>query len=243
VIKYYFYKKLKVPSSTIVFLIAAWTMLFYAAAVICFIFCVFFSPKAGYDIPVNTVLFLLAAILIVSYALVKRGNKAFLKILNFFAVLANKFLVKFFKQKPVTKERLHSFNLKLTETFSEMKSSKRDFFFAACAAMVYYLSDIVTVYFAFLVFGFHANIFLIIFAFTVSSILSYMTSIPYIPGVVESSLVMMFVKVGFPAHISLMAALLFRIFSYWFPMPIGLVSYLDFRRESANSGKNQENET
>jgi uncharacterized protein (TIRG00374 family) len=88
-----------------------------------------------------------------------------------------------------------------------------------------------------LVFGYHPNIFLIIFGFTVSSILSYLTSIPYIPGVVESSLVMIFVKLGFPAHISLMASLLFRIFSYWFPMPIGLVSYLDFKKDSADSGK------
>jgi len=49
--------------------------------------------------------------------------------------------------------------------------------------------------------------------------------IPGIPGVMEASLMMVFIKIGLPAHIVLFASLLFRIFSYWLPLPIGVFSY------------------
>jgi glycosyltransferase 2 family protein len=239
VIKYYFYKKLKVPSSAILFLITSWTLLFYFTALIFFVFSIFFIPKSESFIPINIILLIIAALIIFFYILLKKGNKLVSKLLNFFIITANKLFAKLFKRKPISKERLQDFNLKFGQTFSELKSSKKDFLFALCASFLYYLFDILTVYFAFLVFGFHPNIFLVIFGFTISSVLSYLTSIPYIPGVVESSLVMVFVKLGFPANVSILASFLFRLFSYWFPMPIGLISYLDFRRDSGKSGQKE----
>jgi uncharacterized protein (TIRG00374 family) len=236
VIKYYFYKKLKVPASAIIFLIAGWTLLYYFTALLFFVFAVFTIPKGQSFVPLNIILIIVALALVIFYILAKKANKILIRILNFFIITANKFLVKFLKKKPISKEKLHNFNSQLSETFSELRSSKSNFIFALCACFLYYLFDILTIYFAFLVFGFRPNISLVIFGFTLSSILSYVTSIPYIPGVVESSLVMVFVKLGFPANVSLLASLLFRLFSYWFPMPIGLVSYLDFKRESGKSG-------
>jgi uncharacterized protein (TIRG00374 family) len=239
VIKYYFYKKLKVPSSAILFLITSWTLLFYFMALLFFVFSVFFIPKSESLVPINALLVIIALAFVIFYILARKGNKIILHFLNFLIITINKLSVRFFKRKPVSSERLKSFNLKLSETFSKLKSSKKDFFFAICASFLYYLFDILTIYFSFLVFGFHPSISLVIFGFTISTVLSYLTSIPYIPGVVESSLVMVFVKLGFPAGTSLFASLLFRLFSYWLPMPVGLVSYLDFRRDS---GKNEQKE-
>jgi uncharacterized protein (TIRG00374 family) len=151
--------------------------------------------------------------------------------------LVNGFSVKFLKKEIISREKLRIFISNLKGTFFRLKSGKKDFFFALFSSFIFYLSDILTIYFAFVVFGFKPNIFLVIFGFTISFVLSFLTSIPYIPGIVESSLAVVFVNLGFPANVSILAALLFRLFSYWLPMPFGLTSYLDLRREYGKEEK------
>ena len=50
-IKYYFYKKLKVSSSAILFLITAWTLLFYFTAIAAFVISVIFHPERIVNYP------------------------------------------------------------------------------------------------------------------------------------------------------------------------------------------------
>lgn len=231
-IKYHFYKKLKVSSPAILFLITSWTMFFYLTAIIFFVISVFFIPQNSGLIPINFLFFGLALILAILYVLAKKGNKLFFSGLEIAIKIANKFSAKFLKKEITSRQKLQSFTLNLKQIFSELKAGKRDFFFAITASLLFYLSDILTVYFAFWVFGYTPSIFLVIFGFTISFILSFLTSIPYIPGIVESSFAVVFVKLGFPANVSILAALLFRLFSYWLPMPFGLASYLTLKREA-----------
>lgn len=146
----------------------------------------------------------------------------------------NNLSLRFRKKELVNRDKLKSLALKLQLTFSELNHAKKEGLIALAASIFYYWADILTLYFSFLVFGYHPNIFLIIFGFTISSILSVISAIPYVPGVVEGALAIVFVKLGFPANISLLAVILFRIFSYWLPMPLGIASYLDFRRGLKN---------
>jgi uncharacterized protein (TIRG00374 family) len=239
VIKYYFYKKLNVSSAAILFLITSWTMFFYFTALLFFVISIFFVPNNSSLISINLVLFFLVVIISALYFLIKKGNRFGFSFLNFLIKVINYFLTKFKIGKIISQEKLKIFVSNLRQTFTELKAAKKYFFLALFFSFLYYLFDILTIYFAFLVFGFTPSIFLVIFGFTISSVLSFLTTVPYIPGVVESSLALVFVRLGFPAHISLLAALLFRIFSYWLPMPIGIVSYFDFKRES---GKDQKKE-
>jgi uncharacterized protein (TIRG00374 family) len=232
VIKYHLYRKLNVPSSSILFIITSWTMFFYLAAALFFIVSIFFIPQSVTVVPLNVILLVLAAITIVFYILVRKGNKLMLYLLSGCGKIANKLSLKFRKKEFVSRERLSGFISNLEKTFLALRSSKKEFIFALGISFLYYFCDIMTIYFSFLVFGLHINIFVIIFGFTVSTVLSFMTAVPYLPGVVESSLALVFVKLGYPANISLLASLLFRIFSYWLPMPFGLASYFNFRKGS-----------
>lgn len=241
VIKYYFYRKLKVPASSILFLITSWTMFFYITAIGFFVVSIFFIPQNETLIPLNLAIFFVVIVTAGFYFFIRKGNKFFISLLHSIGMLANRFSLKFRKKELVSRERLHNSFANLELTFRELKSARKAVFYAIGASFLYYFFDILTIYVSFLVFGFRPNIFVIIFGFTVSSILAFVTAIPYVPGVIESSLALVFVQLGYPANISLLASLLFRIFSYWLPMPFGLVSYLDFRRGSRDPGNNSKN--
>jgi glycosyltransferase 2 family protein len=240
IIKYYFFKKLKVSVPAILFLITSWTMFFYLMALGFFVVSIFFIPQSETLLPLNVIFILLVLSMFAIYFLVKKGNRIMISFLDFLIKIGNKLSLKFRKKEFVPKSRMREFSLSWEKTFNALRASKKEFFFALGIAFLYYLFDILTIYFSFLVFGFRPGIFLVIFGFTISSFLSFLTAIPYVPGVMESSLAIVFVKLGFPANVSLLAALLFRIFSYWLPMPFGLASYLDFRRDSKKSGNFEE---
>ncbi|PIR01913.1 MAG: hypothetical protein COV63_02515 [Candidatus Nealsonbacteria bacterium CG11_big_fil_rev_8_21_14_0_20_37_68] len=56
--------------------------------------------------------------------------------------------------------------------------------------------------------------------------------IPGTPGVMEASLMVVFIKIGLPVHIVFFASLLFRIFTYWLPLPISVFSYWRLRKNN-----------
>jgi uncharacterized protein (TIRG00374 family) len=97
---------------------------------------------------------------------------------------------------------------------------------------LFYLANIATIYFSFVVFGVWPDPFVIIFGYTVAMILSIFSLMPETPGIMEASLILVFVNLGFPTHVALFASLLYRLFAYWLPLPLGIVSYFRLKKAS-----------
>jgi uncharacterized protein (TIRG00374 family) len=97
---------------------------------------------------------------------------------------------------------------------------------------MFYLANMATLYFAFWVFGSRPEITVLIFGYTVALVLSIFSLMPETPGVMEACLILVFVTLGFPSHIALFATLLYRLFAYWLPLPLGIVSYFRLKKAS-----------
>jgi len=95
---------------------------------------------------------------------------------------------------------------------------------------LFYLANIATLYFSFVVFGAWPDPFVIIFGYTVAIILSVFSLMPETPGIMEASLILIFGNLGFPLHIALFASLLYRVFAYWLPLPLGIASYFRLKK-------------
>lgn len=232
VVKYYLYRKLKVSTASIFFLMASWSIFWYISAALFFSISVFLIPQSDRYISLKIAFFAFIVLVFLVYWLLRRGNKILFSLFRILLHTVNAVSLKLRKKELVQREAIDNFINKLQITFAELRAAKKVGILAILAATLYYWADIITVYFSFWVFGYHPNIFLLIFGFTLSSILSLLTAIPFLPGVTESSMALIFVKLGFPAGPALLASILFRIVSYWLPMPLGIASYFDFRRET-----------
>jgi uncharacterized protein (TIRG00374 family) len=109
---------------------------------------------------------------------------------------------------------------------------------ALALSLLFYMINISILYSAFFVFGFKANIPLLVLGFVLSAIVSILSLFPEAPGVMEASMVAVFISLGFPAHVSLFSVLLYRLVSYWLPMPFGFLVYLNLNGHSPKNKKN-----
>jgi uncharacterized protein (TIRG00374 family) len=235
-ITYFFYRKLKIPSGTILFLITTFAIFTFLSHFLFFLVSLIFLPKAFLNlIPVEIGPFI-AAILIIFFVFIfivlKNRGEIFANILRFFGKLINKIGGRFKKNFLVDEEKIKGFVNNFYQCFVILSKNKIKIPQALFAASVFYLSDILTLYFSFLVFGFHPNFAMMIFGYTISLLLGLLTFVPEDPGVMESSLTLSFVAIGFPVHISLFSSLLFRLFSYWLPLPLGILSYFSLKKKN-----------
>lgn len=78
--------------------------------------------------------------------------------------------------------------------------------------------------------GTHANVFLVLLAYVAASALSIIPITPGGLGFVEAGLTGVLALAGVPAEPAVVATLLYRLFSYWLPLPAGLVASILFDR-------------
>jgi uncharacterized protein (TIRG00374 family) len=234
ILLYLFYKKLKVPSSAILFLVAVLTIFNwlsgFALGILSFVllpesFC-FFPEKAVLACLSVTLLFLVAG-----YFLVRQGAKNLVSILRRLAFLVNKVSRKLLRKEVLSQEKmariveelLKDLNLLLKEPAKSLK--------ALALSLLFYLLNVLIFYLSFYVFGYQANFPLLVLGLIASSFVSLLSLFPEAPGVMEASLVAVFVALGFPAHVTLLASLLYRLVSYWLPLPLGFYIYLKLNKE------------
>jgi uncharacterized protein (TIRG00374 family) len=176
------------------------------------------------------VLILVIFLFILACFLFKDRGKFFLSLLNFFIRIINK-AGKFFKKKEIINpERPKIFVSDFYTSFDLLLTNKTKIPQALLAAILFYVGDVSTLYFSFLVFGFRPNLALLVFGFTIGTVLPVFTLLAETPGVMEASLTLIFIGLGFPAHIALFSSLLFRLFSFWLPLPIGIFSYFKLKK-------------
>ncbi len=214
IVTFYAFKKLKLPAAAISFLIPAWTFFTLSIYVLFFVISLVLLPSLFFEfISLKNIVIIfsgLVLILAIATILFKGKGKYLVAVANKFtgrSAAVQKLIADFFKYLNFLPEHRHKILPILLSSF------------------LFYAGDIATLYFAFLVFGFHPNFILLILGYALSLVLTAVAIIPGTPGVLEASLMIVFVKLGFPAHIVVFASLLFRLFTYWLPLPIGALVY------------------
>jgi len=230
------YKKLNIPSAAISFLVFSWSFFIWANYSLFFLLSLLLLPGLFFkfiSLKESLIIILgLSLVFTVLFVLFRRGGKYFIWFLNIFSKPINK-IINFFDKKTLLRPHLfEKFISDFYQCFDFLQKNKGKIPQVLLSSFLFYLGDVLTLHFSFLVFGYHPNLALLILGYTISLILTLFTLIPGMPGVMEASLLVVFIKIGFPAHIVLLSSLLFRIFSYWLPLPIGVFSYWRLKKNS-----------
>ncbi len=103
---------------------------------------------------------------------------------------------------------------------------------AVIAGLVYWLGDIFCLFFVFLSFGYVAHFGGLLLGYSVSSLAGMASFIPGGLGVTEGTLALILTGLGTPSTIALMSILVFRFFSFWIWIPVGLYSFFSLKKEN-----------
>ncbi|HSP38733.1 MAG TPA: flippase-like domain-containing protein [Frankiaceae bacterium] len=124
----------------------------------------------------------------------------------------------------------------------EVRSSfARNPYRALSIAAVTRLLDYATLVVALLAVGVNISPTLVLLAFVGSAALSMVPITPGGLGFVEAGLTGLLALAGVPANEALVGTLLYRLTSYWLPLPVGLLAYALWRRRAAGDReRNQE---
>jgi len=239
VVTYYFYKKLNVPVAIISFLVFPWTLFVWLISFFLFLISLLFLPNLFFSLislrDIFILIIIIIAIILICHIAFRKRGKYLICFLNIFSKLTNRIGL-FFNKRNIFKPRFfEKFISDFHQCLDLLLKNEREIPKLIISSLMFYLGDVATLYFSFLVFGYHTNIALLIFGYTISIVLTVFTLMPGAPGVMEASLMMVFIKLGVPVHIALFASLLFRLFSYWLPLPIGFFSYLKIKKEDVNT--------
>ncbi|MBI4100258.1 flippase-like domain-containing protein [Candidatus Microgenomates bacterium] len=216
---FHFYKKLGVNTGRIVFLSFAWGLISNLTLLFIFLASALFLPDAflpSFHLP--------AFSLIAVGPLLSAGGILIIKRRSLITVL----------QKQLVK---YAFTKKFLEYLGSWKHYKRSIllqpggiFLAFVAASIYHLTNIATLAFAFIAFGNMPSIALLSFAYVVSVTAGLITFAPAGLGASEATLLLIFLNAGVEPKIAIGAVFIFRLLSFWLPIPMGFVSYLSLQR-------------
>ncbi|WP_143306457.1 lysylphosphatidylglycerol synthase transmembrane domain-containing protein [Chitinophaga vietnamensis] len=150
-----------------------------------------------------------------------------------------KFIVHLFKKikqiKFIGKHLSFDFPKSGGREFTFLKTHRRKVMVSVLFQLLMVTADSFTVYALFRGTGISAAPFVVILAFISTRIISILPVSPGSLVLYESSMVFFFVHLGMPAGASVVVTLLYRLLSFWLPMPIGFVLY---RREMRRTHRN-----
>lgn len=215
---YYFYKKLGVSTQNFIFLSTSWTTITFSTLIAMLISSIYFIPHLP-TINLNAVGTVLIALLVIIPVLfftfkefIWGKIKAKIQKLDVY-----KGILEYKENFPTYKGALFSHKLLVAE--------------AIFAALVYYGTNIVTLSFSFLTFGIYPPISVLIFAYTLSMISGWVTLSPAGLGAAEATLILVFLQFGIdPVH-ALASVLVFRLITFWIPIPAGAYSYMSLKKQ------------
>ena len=214
---YYFYKKLGVGTKSFIFLSMCWSTITFSTLVLMFLISLFFIPHLPY-INFNLIALVIIAILVIIPVLL---------------VLARHFIWKKFKDR-LQKLAIFKELLEFKDSFHHYRRAifAHKFFLlqAIAAAFLYYGTNVITLSFAFLTFGQTPPVAIVIFAYALSMISGWITLSPAGLGASEATLIIIFLQFGLDPAKSIGAVLVFRLISFWIPIPAGALSYISLKR-------------
>ncbi len=239
---YLFYKKLKVPPSRILFLVTTTlffnmfnVFLFFSASVLLLRQSFFsFLPQRE----VLTLLLVLLFLFCLGFLLLRDNAKKLILLLQALARPINKVSLFFKKKELLSQTKIEKIIKEVLSDLSLISLNPTKSLQALGLALLFYMTNISILFLSFYVFGYEAKPAFLIIGLTLASILAILSLFPEAPGIMEASLVTVFIGLGFPAHVSLFAVLLYRLALYWLAMPFGFLVYLGLNGQKVDKSQN-----
>ncbi|MDE2144993.1 MAG: flippase-like domain-containing protein [Patescibacteria group bacterium] len=223
---YFFYKKLNVKLREVLFVVFSWNILYTANFMFFFGIALFFAPpdflKIVHAFGFWTSVSIFFGIVLSMFLLLRNKGKSLIRLARYFSDVFN---------IRVDTENLKKFIDDFYEDIRVLRSKKPLAARALLLSGLYYLSNILILYFSFAVFHYHPSFVSVALGFNFSTILALATLVPEVPGVTEASMSLVFVALGYPAHIAVLTSILYRLVSYWVLLPLGAHSYYKLNRE------------
>ena len=232
-VDYYFLKEKNVRTSHIVLMFVARTIIIYLIFALIFLIGVGFSPTNS-SLSRNT-LYIVLIIFITAFSLffylisLYFRREILIKRATFGAFLVNKIVKIFSKRIPL--ERIPDLVDKFYSAMKILAQNRRLQLSAFFGALIFWSGDIFCLYFSLIGFGFLPHLPMVIFAYTIARILSIISFIPGGLGVTEGALVLIFIGFGIPSSVAIAGVLIFRLISFWLPIPVGLGSFLSLQKK------------
>jgi len=214
---YYFYKKLGVTTQNFIFLSTSWSAITFSVLLIMLLSSMYLIPDIpfiNFQVIRTVVIVLLIAIpslLLIFRHIIWVKFKTQLQKLSFFNEILE------------FKRNFHSYRRAIL-------SHKLLLIEAILAAFIYYGTNVVTLSFSFLTFGSVPSIHLLTFAYALSIIGGWVTLSPAGIGAAEATLILVFLQFGVDPARTVAAVLVFRLISFWIPIPAGALSYISLKK-------------
>lgn len=158
------------------------------------------------------------------------NKERFKKVWQKLLVVGNYFLRKV-KQPQIGEAKSAEIFDDIYEGLGLFNEKKRNFVLAVLAALVYWLGDILCFFFVFLSFGYFIHFGVLMFGYGIGSLAGMVSFIPGGLGVTEGSMGLILTGLGTPTAIALVSILVFRFFSFWIWIPVGLYSFFSLRKK------------
>lgn len=217
---FYFYKKLGLSNQKFIFFSLSWTAITSFALISLFIPSLIALPEIP-DLPIS---YRKIALFVIFIAL----------LLAFLASIHDRIIwprIKTLLKKHKIYKEIQIFKEEFTTYKNTILINKSAFIQALIAAFVYYISNISTLSLSFLTFGLFPPLPLIVFAYIASLIAGWVTLAPAGIGATDAALILIFLQFNIQPSEVLAAVLLFRIISFWIPIPIGALAYLSLKKQ------------
>lgn len=237
---YYFLRRKKVSSGAILLTLVLRVIVTYGAFLLVLLSGLLWVPAAGAGTLAPKVAFLTIFILILAgviyMILLYRNKEGFKKFwLRFYR--ATRYLSKKISKKDVSRKRFLGIFEEIYAGMGLFGTKKRFSFLALLFGLVYWLGDIFCFYFVFMSFGYQINFGVLVLGYSIATLAGIISFIPGGFGVTEGSMGLVFASFGIPLAVSVTSIIIFRLFSFWIWIPIGLYSYVSLSRESSKSHK------
>ncbi len=217
---YYFYKKLGVSTQNFIFLSTSWTTITFSVLVAMLLTSIYFIPHLPIINFHNLGIILTALLIIIPSLIFVMRNFIWQKLKGKIEKLEiYKGILEYKENFPAYRKAIFSHKLLVLE--------------AIFAALIYYGTNIVTLNFAFLTFGAHPSLPVLTFAYTLSMISGWITLSPAGLGAAEATLILVFLQFGIDPPRALASVLVFRLITFWIPIPAGALSYMSLKKQIA----------
>jgi len=123
-------------------------------------------------------------------------------------------------------DRVRRFVGQLHERLAELLAHPGRLAWAAAGSLGNWAFDLVALWAAIRAFGHSPSVALVGVAFCVAQVAASLPISPAGLGVVESSLVPLLIGFGATSAVAVLGVLTWRVFNFWFPLPVGALAYL-----------------
>lgn len=232
-IDFYFLRRKNVEAGSILLMFVLRMLISYAAFLTIFIVGLLLVPMYP-QLPFSPriISFILFAVVVWGilyiihlYRRKEKFRQIWLKYLNFI-----NFLLQKVKKEPYSRKKILEVFEDIYRGIGIFGGKKRISVFALLAGLTYWLGDIICFYFVFLSFGYKIHFGVLLFGYGAATLAGLVSFVPGGLGITEGSMGLVFSGLGVPLSLALMSILVFRFFSFWIWIPIGLLSFYTLRR-------------